>query len=117
MVSGAEEVTTTNVTVSWMIKLAYNVHAHQISGGPAWLDSERYDTVGQPDTPGQPSRDQMKLMIQKLLADRFQLTVPHGKEGTAGVCDGGGQKRPEDHRERRGIPMISPESVSEGSRE
>jgi uncharacterized protein (TIGR03435 family) len=68
-----EEVTTTAVTVSWMIKLGFNVHAHQISGGPAWLDSERYDTVGKPDIPGQPNRDQMKLMIRKLLADRFQL--------------------------------------------
>jgi uncharacterized protein (TIGR03435 family) len=68
-----EEVTTTAVTVSWMIKLGFNVHAHQISGGPAWLDSERYDTVGKPDIPGQPNRDQMKLMVRKLLADRFQL--------------------------------------------
>ena len=68
-----QDVTTTNVTVNWMIKLAYNVHAHQIVGGPAWLDSAKYDTVGRSDTPGQPSRDQMKLMIQKLLADRFQL--------------------------------------------
>jgi uncharacterized protein (TIGR03435 family) len=68
-----QDVTTTNVTVNWMIKLAYNMHARQITGGPAWLDSAKYDTVGRPDTPGQPSRDQMKLMIQKLLADRFQL--------------------------------------------
>jgi len=68
-----QDVTTTNVTVNWMIKLAYNLHARQIVGGPAWLDSAKYDTVGRPDTPGQPSRDQMKLMIQKLLVDRFQL--------------------------------------------
>jgi len=68
-----QDVTTTNVTVNWMIKLAYNMHARQIVGGPAWLDSAKYDTVGRPDTPGQPSRDQMKLMIQGLLADRFQL--------------------------------------------
>lgn len=68
-----QDVTTTNVTVNWLIKLAYNMHARQISRGPAWLDSEKYDIVGRPDTPGQPSRDQMKLMIQKLLADRFQL--------------------------------------------
>jgi len=59
--------------VNWLIKLAYNVHARQIEGGAAWLDSAKYDVVGRPDTPGQPSRDQMKLMIQKLLADRFQL--------------------------------------------
>ena len=68
-----QDVTTTNVTVNWLIKLAYNMHARQISRGPVWLDSEKYDIVGRPDTPGQPSRDQMKLMIQRLLADRFQL--------------------------------------------
>ena len=68
-----QDVTTTNVTVNWLIKLAYNVHVRQITGGAAWLDSAKYDVVGRPDTPGQPSRDQMKLMFQKLLADRFQL--------------------------------------------
>ena len=68
-----EEVTTTAVTVSWMIKLGFNIHANQISGAPAWVNSERYDTVGKPDIPGQPNRDQMKLMVQKLLVDRFQL--------------------------------------------
>jgi uncharacterized protein (TIGR03435 family) len=68
-----QDVTTTNVTVNWLIKLGYNVHVRQIAGGPAWLDSEKFDVVGRPDTPGQPSRDQMKLMIRKLLADRFQL--------------------------------------------
>jgi len=68
-----QDVTTTNVTVNWLIKLAYNVHARQIEGGAAWLDSAKYDVVGRPDTPGQPSRDQMKLMIQQLLADRFQF--------------------------------------------
>jgi uncharacterized protein (TIGR03435 family) len=68
-----QEVSSLNVTVGWMIKLAYNVHANQISRAPAWLNSERYDTVGRSDTPGEPGRDQMKLMFRGLLADRFQL--------------------------------------------
>ena len=67
------EVITVNTSVNWLITLAYSLHAHQIIGGPGWLGSERYDITGRPDTPGQPSRDQLKLMIQKLLADRFQL--------------------------------------------
>ena len=75
------DVTTTNVTVNWLIKFAYNVHAHQIAGGAAWLDSAKYDVVGRPDTPGQPSRDQTKLMLQKLLADRFQLKF-HTERGS-----------------------------------
>jgi uncharacterized protein (TIGR03435 family) len=68
-----QDVTTVNSTVNYLIKLAYNMQARQIVGGAPWLDSEKYDVVGRPDTPGQPSRDQMKLMLQKLLADRFQL--------------------------------------------
>ncbi len=68
-----QDVTTTNVSVNWMIKLAFNLHARQIAGGPGWLDSDKFDTIGRPDTPGQPSRDQMKLMIRKLLEDRFGL--------------------------------------------
>ncbi|HEX4277301.1 MAG TPA: TIGR03435 family protein [Bryobacteraceae bacterium] len=67
------EVITVNTPVNWLITLAYSLHAHQIVGGAGWLDSEKYDVTGLPDTPGQPSRDQLKLMIQKLLADRFQL--------------------------------------------
>jgi uncharacterized protein (TIGR03435 family) len=67
------EVITTNTTVHDLINLAYWLHPKQLTGGPAWTESDKYDLTGKPDAPGQPSVDQMKLMIQKLLADRFQL--------------------------------------------
>jgi uncharacterized protein (TIGR03435 family) len=67
------EVITTNVTVHDLINLAYWLHPKQLSGGPAWTESDKYDMAGKPDAPGQPNVDQMKMMIQKLLADRFQL--------------------------------------------
>src|SRR5579863_2374698 len=67
------EVITTNVTVHDLINLAYWLHPKQLTGGPAWMESEKYDMAGKPDAPGQPNVDQMKMMIQKLLADRFQL--------------------------------------------
>ena len=68
-----QDVTTTNTTVSWLLTLAYNMHANQVIAGPGWIGSEKYDILGRPDTPGQPSRDQLKIMFKKLLADRFQL--------------------------------------------
>jgi uncharacterized protein (TIGR03435 family) len=68
-----QDVTTTNTSVSWLITLAYNMHAHQVVGAPGWVGSEKYDILGRPDTPGQPSRDQLKIMFKKLLAERFQL--------------------------------------------
>jgi hypothetical protein len=102
-----QDVTTTNVTVNWLIKFAYNVHARQIAGGAAWLDSAKYDVIGRPDTPGQPSRDQMKLMLQTLLADRFQLKFHTEKRELPVYAIGGAQDRHEDHRERGGSQCFS----------
>jgi uncharacterized protein (TIGR03435 family) len=70
-----------DVTVHTCIKWAYGVQDSQISG-PAWLDSERYDLVAKADTPA--TNEQMKLMLQTLLADRFQLAFHHqSKESKA----------------------------------
>jgi uncharacterized protein (TIGR03435 family) len=67
------EVITTNVTVHALINLGYWLHPKQLAGGPAWIETEKFDMAGKPDAPGQPNVDQMKVMIQKLLVDRFQL--------------------------------------------
>jgi uncharacterized protein (TIGR03435 family) len=67
------EIITTNTTLHDLINLAYWLHPKQVIGGPAWAESEKFDLTGKPDAPGQPNVDQMKMMIQKLLADRFQL--------------------------------------------
>ena len=64
-------------TLSALIKLAYDLHASQIIGGPSWLETERYDVTGKPDQPGRPTLTQLKSMIRKLLADRFQFTTHH----------------------------------------
>jgi uncharacterized protein (TIGR03435 family) len=67
------EVITTNTTLHDLINLAYWLHPKQLTGGPGWTESDKFDMTGKPDAPGQPNVDQMKMMIQKLLADRFQL--------------------------------------------
>ena len=41
--------------------------------GPAWLDTDKYAARAKPDIEGQPGLKQMRVMVQKLLADRFQL--------------------------------------------
>ena len=61
----------TGVTVKIMIQRAYGVRDFQIVGGPAWLDSDQYDIIAKPE--GTATPDQVKLMTQALLADRFQL--------------------------------------------
>jgi uncharacterized protein (TIGR03435 family) len=64
---------TVNTSVVDLISFAYGVHARQISGGPAWFTSDRFDIAAKPDGEGQPNDRQLKIMVQKLLAERFQL--------------------------------------------
>jgi uncharacterized protein (TIGR03435 family) len=60
-----------DVTAATCIKLAYGVHDSQISG-PEWLQSEHFDILAKADTPV--AEDQLKLMMQALLTDRFKLS-------------------------------------------
>ena len=50
------------------------MHPKQVVSAPAWADSEKFDIEAKPDKPGMPSVKQMKMMLQKLLTDRFALT-------------------------------------------
>jgi uncharacterized protein (TIGR03435 family) len=63
-----------NVTLAYMISFAYGLHPNQITGGPAWLDADRFDLVATPNTPNEPTLEQLRVMMQKLLAERFRLS-------------------------------------------
>lgn len=71
---GGNMFTTTNTTVADLVIFAYGLHARQVTGGPAWFDSERYDVTAKPEQAGAPNVTQLRTMVRKLLAERFQLT-------------------------------------------
>jgi|HubBroStandDraft_6_1064221.scaffolds.fasta_scaffold89428_2 uncharacterized protein (TIGR03435 family) len=60
-----------NVTLKTLIALAYRIQEFQITGGPSWVGSDHFDVDGRADPKFDP--DQMRLMLQSLMADRFQL--------------------------------------------
>jgi uncharacterized protein (TIGR03435 family) len=62
-----------NHTVKTLIQAAYNLTPRAVSGGPFWVDSDRYEILGK--TPGnvRPTLDEQMSMLRKLLADRFNL--------------------------------------------
>ncbi|HEV3036583.1 MAG TPA: M56 family metallopeptidase [Candidatus Angelobacter sp.] len=69
----------TNATLTMLIRWAYGVSGSQVSGGPSWIDSERYDVKAQftkfeGDDPIQLTNHD-RLQLQPLLADRFKLAI------------------------------------------
>jgi bla regulator protein BlaR1 len=81
--------TARNVTLKALIQQAYDVRDFQVSGGPSWLDTQRYDIVAKGNGVSVPEDDmrkmtdaerqvfeqQFRLKVQALLTDRFQLKV------------------------------------------
>jgi bla regulator protein BlaR1 len=89
------ELRVSNITVRNLVTSAYNVFDFQISGGPSWISSERYDILAKPARPeGDTSsqvlptnaadmtddqrkvlQEQLRQRMQALLADRFNLAI------------------------------------------
>jgi len=61
-----------NVSLKTVIRWAYHVMDHQISG-PDWLGHQRFDIVAKAPTPAPEA--ELRIMLQALLAERFKLTV------------------------------------------
>lgn len=61
-----------NRTLKTLVRWAFGVEYFQVSGGPAWVETEGYDVEARANSPSTP--EQMMLMLRTLLADRFQLT-------------------------------------------
>lgn len=54
-----------------LICFAYQLRDHQVAGGPGWVETEPFDISAKAEGPA--SNDQLRIMLQALLADRFQL--------------------------------------------
>ncbi len=63
--------TANNISVKMLMMMAYQIKDNQISGAPGWMESEHYDISAKPE--GSADQEQIRLMMQSLLADRFQL--------------------------------------------
>lgn len=64
-----------SATVIDLIKWAYRLREEQIENASQWMAQMKFDIVGQPDMKVQPNADQDRLMMRKLLAERFNLVM------------------------------------------
>jgi uncharacterized protein (TIGR03435 family) len=68
------QLTLRNASLRECTELAYGVlDKHYALSGPTWLDSDRYDIVAKASAAT--SREQLLMMLRRLLADRFNLKV------------------------------------------
>jgi hypothetical protein len=71
---GAHQLVVKNHVLRTLIAAAYNLNPQTgVYGGLPWMDSDHFDIVA--ETPGDtpPTYDEQMAMLQKLLADRFDL--------------------------------------------
>ena len=59
-----------------LISTAYGVDSTLVQGGPPWLETDRFETIAR--APPATSKDTLKLMLQSLLAERFNLALHNG---------------------------------------
>jgi uncharacterized protein (TIGR03435 family) len=62
-----------NVPLRFVIRQAYRVPEARILGGPAWLDTDRYDIVA--TAPNSVTGDALREMLRGLLDERFGLKL------------------------------------------
>ena len=115
-----------------MIQFAYGVQEFQISGGPAWVSSDRYDVVAMAPPSAETARPNQppvraiptpleQTMMQTLLADRFGLRIRREqKEGPVYLLERGASelllKKPEDEtRDQRGGIMTRVGGIVDGT--
>jgi uncharacterized protein (TIGR03435 family) len=77
------QITYSSMSTKSLLVTAYSVKSYQVSG-PIWMDTERFDIVAK--VPPGATKDDVKLMLQNLLAERFKLTL---------------------HREKKDLPMYA----------
>lgn len=56
-----------------LIRIAYNVDADKIFGGPSWLDYDRFEVIAKTKPGTRP--EALRQMLQSLLEDRFKLSA------------------------------------------
>jgi uncharacterized protein (TIGR03435 family) len=95
----------TNYTLRMLIHDAFGVEDYQVAGGPPWASTDRYAIDAKPPATSpssqwvpesfkSPPTPELRLMLQSLLADRFQLKVHRESRPATIYALARGKRRP-----------------------
>lgn len=73
-------------TLKLLIQRAYGVMGWNIAGGPRWLDTDRYDVSAKSMVAGNLTEEQLRPMLQALLAERFMLRLHKASKEMSGFA-------------------------------
>ena len=113
----------TNSTLAALISSAYGIRPERLAGGPAWVQTSRFDVHARAGRPF--PREQMRAMAQRLLEDRFGLVLKKEQReqevyalrlARAGGRIGADMRRAADGCEDAPAPATSTPSSSTGAR-
>ena len=65
-----------NATLKQLVALAYGTQGARVLGGPTWMGWDLYYIEAKAESPNA-SREQVQVMLQTLLTERFKLAVDH----------------------------------------
>ena len=94
-------------TLVLLMQRAYAVMDWNVTGGPSWIRTDRFDVVAKANVAGDLTEAQLRPMLARLLADRFKLKLHRAESQISGhalqVASGGPKLRPsadaEDHQD------------------
>jgi uncharacterized protein (TIGR03435 family) len=71
-------VTIKNWTLKRLVQRAFDVQDYQVTGGPNWLDTYRFDInakvdEAEPELKGKEGQERLKAMFESLLGERFEF--------------------------------------------
>lgn len=72
---GTGKFTAHNLSLQWLIVLAYGIDANQIANKPTWLGATHFDVAAKPAGNIALSREELRPLLQSLLQERFHLVT------------------------------------------
>jgi uncharacterized protein (TIGR03435 family) len=104
---GGRRYVASSVPLILMIAVAYRLKGSQVTGGPAWINTDRFDMNAEAEKPS--TVEELHAMLQNLLADRFKLQFHRETKELpvyALIVDKGGAKLQPHEARSAGDPWI-----------
>src|ERR1700730_8671570 len=73
-------------TLVLLVQRAHGVMDWNVSGGPGWIRTDRYDVAAKASVAGSLTEGQLQPMLQALLAERFKLKVHQSSKEMSGYA-------------------------------